>query len=85
MACGAPVVCSNKTSLPEVVGGAGLLVDPLDSQALSATVLHVLTSPETAQTLRRRGLARAHEFTWEQVAGKTLDVYVETLKRSSHV
>jgi glycosyltransferase involved in cell wall biosynthesis len=75
MACGAPVVCSNKTSLPEVVGDAGLLVDPLDSQALSATILRVLTSPETAQTLRTRGLAQAQAFSWKRTAMETLSVY----------
>ena len=44
MACGAPVVCSNRTSLPEVVGEAGLLVEPTDSAAFSAAILRVLTS-----------------------------------------
>ncbi len=75
MACGAPVVCSNKTSLPEVVGDAGLLVDPLDNQALSATILRVLTSPETAQALRTRGLAQAQAFSWKRTAMETLSVY----------
>jgi glycosyltransferase involved in cell wall biosynthesis len=83
MACGAPVICSDKTSLPEVVGDAALVVDPLDIPALTTAILRVLTSPETAQELRTRGFARARRFTWEQVARQTLDVYEETFKRSS--
>jgi glycosyltransferase involved in cell wall biosynthesis len=84
MACGAPVVCSDKTSLPEVVGDAGLLVDPLDIQALSAAILRVLTVPNLTRELRARGLARAKQFTWGQVARATLDVYTETRRRTSH-
>jgi glycosyltransferase involved in cell wall biosynthesis len=79
MACGAPVVCSNSTSLPEVVGEAGLLVDPLDVQALSAAILRVLTTPDLAQELRARGLARAGQFTWEHTARQTLAVYSHAL------
>ena len=84
MACGAPVVCSNRTSLPEVVGEAGLLVEPTDSAAFSAAILRVLTSLQTAQELRARGIARAGQFTWERVARQTVAVYEETFKRSSH-
>jgi glycosyltransferase involved in cell wall biosynthesis len=78
------VVSSNATSLPEVVGDAGLLVDPTDVQALSAAILRVLTSAETAQDLRARGIARAGQFTWERVARQTIAVYRETFKRASH-
>jgi glycosyltransferase involved in cell wall biosynthesis len=76
-------VCSNATSLPEVVGDAGILVDPTDSAALSAAILRVLTSVETAQELRDRGIARAGQLTWERVARQTVAVYEETFKRSS--
>jgi glycosyltransferase involved in cell wall biosynthesis len=83
MACGAPVVCSNRTSLPEVVGDAGLLVDPTDAAALSAAILRALTSAETAQDLRARGRARAGQFTWEQTARQTLAVYSHALHSPS--
>ena len=83
MACGAPVVCSNRTSLPEVVGEAGLLVEPTDPAALSAAILRVLTSAETAQELRARGIARAKQFTWERTARQTLAVYSHTLHSPS--
>jgi glycosyltransferase involved in cell wall biosynthesis len=79
MACGAPVVCANATSLPEVVGDAALLVDPLDIRALSAAIVRVLTSPQTAAELRARGLARARSFTWERTAAETSAVYARTL------
>jgi glycosyltransferase involved in cell wall biosynthesis len=79
MACGAPVVCSDKTSLPEVVGDAGLLVDPLDIQALSAAILRVLQSAETAQELRRRGVTQAAKFTWERTAMQTHAVYEDVM------
>ncbi|HEX3269759.1 MAG TPA: glycosyltransferase family 1 protein [Ktedonobacterales bacterium] len=75
MACGAPVVCSNRTSVPEVVGEAALIVDPLDTEALSGNILRVLTSPETAQQLRAQGLARARTFTWERTAAETQAIY----------
>ena len=84
MACGAPVVCSDTTSLPEVVGDAALLVDPHDTRALSAAMAQILTSTETAQKLRAWGIARAGQFTWERVARQTLDVYEETFQRASH-
>jgi glycosyltransferase involved in cell wall biosynthesis len=71
MACGAPVVASNTTSIPEVVGDAGLLVEPRDIAALAAAVRRILDEPELAADLRRRGLERASVFTWER-AGEGL-------------
>jgi glycosyltransferase involved in cell wall biosynthesis len=87
MACGAPVVCSNKTSLPEVVGDAGTLVDPLNIQALGAAILEVLRTPALAQELRRKGLEQAARFTWDRTASETLAVYKEVMSstaRNSH-
>lgn len=75
MACGAPVVCSDKTSLPEVVGDAGLLIDPLDTRAFSRALLEVLSSPQLAHELRARGLTQSAKFTWERTASDTLAVY----------
>ena len=82
MACGAPVVCSNRTSLPEVVGEAGLLVEPTDSAAFSAAILRVLTSPETAQELRTRGFAQAQSFSWERAALQTRSVYEKVFEKT---
>jgi glycosyltransferase involved in cell wall biosynthesis len=68
MACGAPVVASNTTSLPEVVGDAGLLCDPRDAEALAAGIRRLLDEPGLAESLRRRGLERAACFTWSRTA-----------------
>ncbi|WIG61388.1 MAG: hypothetical protein OJF49_004136 [Ktedonobacterales bacterium] len=77
MACGTPVVCSDRTSLPEVVGSAGLLADPADVDGFSAAMLRVLTSAETYADLRARGLARVKQFNWDQVAVETSALYAE--------
>jgi glycosyltransferase involved in cell wall biosynthesis len=68
MACGAPFVGSNATSVPEVVGDAGLLRDPRDAAALADALVRVLEEPGLAEELRRRGLARAADFTWDRTA-----------------
>ncbi len=75
MACGTPVVTSNAASLPEVAGDAALLVDPLDVVQLTHAMQRVLTQPELAAGLRRKGLARAAMFTWERTARETIAVY----------
>ncbi len=76
MACGTPVICSNSSSLPEVVGDGGLLVAPR-SAALSAAITEVLTNDNLRQRLRKRGMARASMFSWDTAAAKTLDLYRE--------
>jgi glycosyltransferase involved in cell wall biosynthesis len=75
MACGAPVVTSDTASLPEVVGDAGLLVDPHDVDALAAAIASVLEDPARAADLRERGLERSRRFSWERTAQATADVY----------
>lgn len=75
MACGAPVIAANTSSLPEVVGEAGLLVSPGDPGALVEAMARVLQDPALATDLRRRGFDRAKRFTWEEAAARTLAVY----------
>jgi glycosyltransferase involved in cell wall biosynthesis len=75
MACGVAVVASNTSSLPEVVGDAGLLVGPADASGLAAALERVLTDAELAADLRDRGQAQAQRFTWEAAARATLQVY----------
>ena len=75
MACGLPVVCSDATSLPEVVGDAGILVPPLDVDAWVAALDRLLEDPAAREDLRARGLERARRFTWDEAARRTLDVY----------
>ena len=68
MACGTPVVASATTSIPEIVGESGLLCPPGDAQAFAAALRRLRDEPGLADDLRRRGLARAAEFTWERTA-----------------
>lgn len=75
MACGCPVVASNVTALPEVVGDAGLLVDPSDPQAIADAVAAVVDDRRLSDELRERALARAAAFTWERAAAETVRVY----------
>ena len=80
MACGAPVITSAVASLPEVVGDAALLVDPLDVAGLASTIKNLWHDAALRSDLRARGLARAQTFTWEATARMTLDVYAAALR-----
>lgn len=75
MACGAPVVCGNRSSLPEVVGDAAVSIDPDDVAALAEAIGSVLRNPELAAQLSEAGIQRAAGFTWRRTAEQTLDVY----------
>jgi glycosyltransferase involved in cell wall biosynthesis len=75
MACGTPVITSNRTSLPEVAGDAALLVDPIQPEALAAAMSSIMNDAELRQALRAKGLARAHAFTWDAAAQQTLAIY----------
>ena len=75
MACGCPVITSNTSSLPEVVGEAGVLVDPLDVGAMSNSIERVLTEPDLAERLRNAGIQRAKQFSWDQTARETVELY----------
>jgi len=77
MACGAPVVCSNATAMPEIVGDGALLFDPLDVGEIAETILKVIDDPELQAELSRRGLAQASKFSWSETASKTADVLIE--------
>jgi glycosyltransferase involved in cell wall biosynthesis len=75
MACGAPVVCSNTSSLPEIAGDAALLVEPTDTDAITGALRRVLSEPELPTELRRRGYAQAAQFSWARAARETVQVY----------
>jgi glycosyltransferase involved in cell wall biosynthesis len=79
MGYGTPVIASNRTSIPEVVGDAGIYVDPTDTTALADALEHVLTSEATRDRLRERGRQRYQEFSWERTARETLAVYERLL------
>jgi len=75
MKCGAPVIVGNQTSLPEVVGDAGLLVDPFDADAIAGAIDQVIRDSNLRAELGRKGLARAQLFDWRETARQTLRVY----------
>jgi glycosyltransferase involved in cell wall biosynthesis len=74
MACGTPVAVSDRSALPEVVGEAGILVDPEDVPAWSAAILRLLQHPDLAADLARRGPVQAAKFSWERSALETAEV-----------
>ncbi len=75
MACGTPVITSNTSSLPEVVGDAGIMVDPNDTVAMSNSILDVLTNKSLWEEMVKMGLKRSKLFNWDECAKKTLEVY----------
>ncbi|MGH9752280.1 MAG: glycosyltransferase family 4 protein [Blastocatellia bacterium] len=77
MACGTPVVTSNVSSLPEVAGGAALLIDPNDEQALANALIEIANNERLRAELREKGIAQAKKFTWRAAAEQTLRLYQE--------
>lgn len=77
MACGTPVIASNTSSLPEVLGNAGIMVNPYDVDALAEAMHTVLSDEHLQLNLRTAGLKRCRTFSWEKTAQETLNVYNE--------
>jgi len=75
MACGTPVITSDRPSLPEVVGQAGLMVEATDSQELAEAMEQVLADENLRREMREKGFKQAAKFTWEAAAGKLLELY----------
>ena len=75
MACGTPVVASHAASIPEVLGDAGILLDPNDLQGWTNTIIDLVDNKFEQERLGALGRSRSKEFTWERVARATLDVY----------
>jgi glycosyltransferase involved in cell wall biosynthesis len=80
MACGTPPVTSNVSSLPEVVGDAGLTVAPMDDTALAEAFFQILNNASLRRQLQQRCLDRARLFTWQRCAIDTLQVYHRILQ-----
>lgn len=74
MASGTPVVASNRTAVPEIVGDAGLIVDPADVEGMADSIHRLITDRSLRDTLVRKGYERAKSFTWEQAARDTVKV-----------
>ena len=80
MASGTPVITSNVSSLPEVVGDAALMIDPYEPGAIADAMQRVLTDAGLRADLSRRGLARAREFSWERSIGRVREIYAEVMQ-----
>ncbi len=83
MACGTPVVASNTSALPEVVGDAGLLVEPTDAEGMADAMYRVLADSELKDTLRAKGLERARTFSWQRAARETARTYDRAMSVST--
>ena len=79
MACGAPVIASDRGSIPEVAGGAALLCDAEDAETLAKHIATLLTQPKLVEEMRENGFARAASFSWEVTAKSTLKSYVRVV------
>lgn len=84
MACGVPVIASRAGALPEVVGDAGLLFDPHQPAELAERLAQVLSQEPLRREMRRRGLARAAEFSWERSARNVVEVLEQVLRSEEH-
>jgi glycosyltransferase involved in cell wall biosynthesis len=79
MACGAPVICSNRAALPEVAGNAAVYVEPTDIEQLASEIERVVCDDELARSLRERGFERARQFSWSHAARQVLALYERLL------
>jgi glycosyltransferase involved in cell wall biosynthesis len=75
MACGCPVIASDRTAIPEVVGDAGILLDPEDPEAWRTALSRVLDEPATREEMKQKSLRRAALFSWDTCAQKTGEIY----------
>ncbi len=80
MAAGTPVITSNSTSLPEVVGSAGIMHDPMDRAGFAASIDAVLHDAPLAASMREEGLVRAQTFSWKSAAARELEVYQQVVQ-----
>ena len=79
MACGTPVVTSDRSSMPEVAGGAALLTDPTEPDAMADAIMRVCTDDALVTDLSRRGRLRANDFSWRRAGSEILDILDEAL------
>jgi glycosyltransferase involved in cell wall biosynthesis len=84
MSCGTPVISSNRSSIPEIVGLAGVLVDPTDIRELADSIIGLLRNPEEKMRLSQLGKEQSARFSWDEVARKTLDVYRSVSSHENH-
>ncbi|MGB9774838.1 MAG: glycosyltransferase, partial [Bacteroidota bacterium] len=82
MNLGAPVIASNASALPEIIGSAGILVEPNDEVCIFRAMLALLCGEINPQELRARSILRAQQFSWEHTAWRVLDAYHAVVKKN---
>lgn len=80
MKCGVPVITSNTSSLPEVVGDAGIMVDPKDADALCQSMLEIYKKPSLRESMSLKSLERSKQFSWEKCTQETITAYKAALR-----
>ena len=82
MACGVPVITSNVSSIPEVVGDTGLMLNPQDVDGFAKGMETLLTASDVRESMARQALARSSQFTWASCVSQTVDAYRQVLNKS---
>ena len=80
MRLGAAVITSNVTSLPEVAGDAGILIDPLKEDEISSAMLQLLNDSHLRESLKQKALVQAARFSWKNAAKRVLEIYSQVMK-----
>jgi glycosyltransferase involved in cell wall biosynthesis len=80
MACGVPVVATNRSSVPEIVQDTGLLVDPHDPEELARAMQAILAAPGRRGEITEKAMARAQFFSWEKMVREVLEIYREVIE-----
>ncbi|MBE9048065.1 glycosyltransferase family 4 protein [Pleurocapsales cyanobacterium LEGE 10410] len=81
MQCGVPVITSNTSSLPEVVGDAGILISPTDADSLCHSILNIYNKPSLRDSMSLKSIEQAKQFSWEKCTQKTIQAYKTALDR----
>ena len=83
-ACGVPVVVSNVSSLPEIVGDSGILIDPENTESIARGIQSILNEERPRQALIQKGFANIKRFSWQKCARETLNVLEKVASKSNH-
>ena len=84
MACGAPVITSNTSSMPEVAGAAAVLVDPFNPASITGAMQSISSSKTKSEQMKEAGLAQARAFSWSGMAARVLEQYIKTNKQHQY-
>jgi glycosyltransferase involved in cell wall biosynthesis len=85
MACGCPVIVSNVSSLPEIAGDAGLLIDPHSVDEIASAIENVLSDSQLREDMKQKGLERAKQFSWEKTAEDILNIYKDVFEKEEGI